>query len=223
MANDKQNFQMSVPAPMVWSAVVEPRPERPNPKDPRAPFKAAYEATWLLTAAHPDWEPLRQMLRENCPEVHAANPYPVLDGDVIANQAVALKKDREWARGKILFKAKCNVKKLDGSLLIPPRLVVLLNGKFVNYDTTDAPRQLAAKFFYSGVLAIGTFHIQGYEGMGGGVSAYLNEVLSLNTGDRIAGGMDPEERYGSPDSFARYTGHVSNISPTAGAPVHGLV
>lgn len=219
--DQSKTYQMTVPAPMVWCSVVEPRPERPNPKDPRVPFKAAYEATFLFTKEHPDWEPICAIMRAELPDVHVADPYPVLDGHKVADVAKAANKDREWARGKILFKAKSNVKKLDGGLLIPPALVVILNGKFVKYDTADAPRTLASKFFYSGVSAIGTFHIAGYPGMGGGVTAYLNEVLSLNTGERIAGGMEPEEKYGSADNFSRYTGHVSAVNPTEG--LHGLV
>jgi hypothetical protein len=91
----------------------------------------------------------------------------------------------------------------------------------VQYGTSDAPREIATPFFYSGVLAIGTFQIVGYEGMGGGVSAYLNEVLSLNSGERIAGGPDAEEKYGPATDFSKYTGHVSAIDPTAG--LTGLV
>ncbi len=216
-----KTYQMTHPAPMIWCHLIEPRPERKDAKN--RVFKAAYEATFLFAQDHPDWQPLRAMLRANVDGV--TNPkFPVDDGNAVADAARAKQKDREWARGKILFQAKSNVKKVDGSLLIPPRLVVLLGGKYVNYDTTDAPRALASKFFYSGVLALGTFNLKSYEpGMNspGGVTAYLNEVLSLNVGDRIAGGPDAEEKYGNAANFSQYTGHVSHVDPTAG--LTGLV
>lgn len=214
-----KTYQMTVPAPMVWCHVVDPRPER---KDATGRvFKACYEATFLFTPEHPDWTPLRTLMR-SAVDPGVTNPtFPVDDGNTIANAAQAKNKDREWARGKILFKAKSNVVKLDGSPLIPPRLVVLLGNKYVNYDTTDAPRALASKFFYSGVLAVGTFHVQGYTGMGGGVTAYLNEIMSLNTGERIAGGPDAEEKYGDAGRFTQYMGSASSINPSEG--LTGLV
>ncbi len=156
------------------------------------------------------------------PEVTNTDPYPVDDGTKIADAARANNRDREFARGKILFKAKSSVATLTGEPLMPPRLVVLQNGKYQPYGVTN-DRTLATPFFYSGVMAIGTFNFVGYTGMGGGVTAYLNEVLSLNTGDRIGGGVDPEEKYGSADKFAQYTGHVVvSYDPTEGMTA-GLV
>jgi hypothetical protein len=212
-----KQYVMTVPAPFVWNYLVTPKPERTVRG---MVFKAAYEATVMFAPDHPDWLPIRTLLRANLP-AGAAEKFPVEDGTKIADEAKAKGKDREWARGKILFGPHSNVKKQDGSMLIPPRLVVLFNGKYVSYGTSEVPRELAAPFFYSGVLGIGTFMIDGYEGMGGGVTAYLNEVLSLNTGERIAGGPDAEEKYGPATDFSKYTGHVSSIDPTAG--LTGLV
>ncbi len=225
MADLTKQYVMTVPAPFVWNYLITPKPERTVTKPGRAPivFKAAYEATILFAPDHPDWVNIRALLRS----AHSALPagasekFPVDDGTKIADEAKAKNKDREWARGKILFNPHSNVKKQDGSALMPPRLVALLNGKYVTYGTAEQPRELATPYFYSGVLGIGTFMIDGYEGMGGGVTAYLNEVLSLNTGERIAGGPDAEEKYGPATDFSKYTGHVSSIDPTAG--LTGLV
>ncbi len=212
-----KQYVMTVPAPFVWNYLVTPKPERTVRG---MVFKAAYEATVLFAPDHPDWVNIRALLRANLP-AGASEKFPVDDGTKIADEAKAKNKDREWARGKILFNPHSNVKKQDGSALMPPRLVALLNGKYVTYGTTEVPRELAAPYFYSGVLGIGTFMIDGYEGMGGGVTAYLNEVLSLNTGERIAGGPDAEEKYGPATDFSKYTGHVSSVDPTAG--LAGLV
>ena len=213
----KKNYQMTHPAPIVWNYLVTPKPERTDNKG--RVFRAAYETTILLTPEHPDWQPLRGLMRAALP-AGAAEKFPVDLGDTIADEAKAKNKDREWARGKIMLGVKSAVKKQDGSLLMPPRLFVLLNGKYESFGVTNE-RILATPYFYSGVQAIGTFTINGYEGMGGGVNLYLNEVLSLNVGERIAGGADPDEKYGDPSRFAHVTGHVSAVDPTKG--LAGLV
>ena len=217
-----KQYVMTVPAPLVWNYLIAPKSGHTVTKPGKAPivFKARYEATILFAPDHPDWLPIRTLLQANLP-AGAAEKFPVDDGTKIADEAFKKQKDREWARGKILFNPHSNVKKQDGSALMPPRLVVLLNGKYVQYGTAEQPRELATPYFYSGVLGIGTFMIEGYEGMGGGVTAYLNEVLSLNTGEHIAGGPDAEEKYGPAIDFSKYTGHVSSIDPTAG--LTGLV
>ena len=211
-ANPAQSYQMTVPTQMVWTYLITPKPERTVRG---MVFKAAYEATFVFAPDHPDWAPIRDLLRASLP-AGAAEKFPVEDGNKVADEAKAKNKDREWARGKVLFNPHSNVKKQDGSLLMPPRLIALLNGKYVQYGSPEQPRELAASYFYSGVLAVGTFQIEGYEGMGGGVTAYLNEVLSLNHGERIAGGPDAEEKYGDANRFAQYTGHVSAVNPLTG-------
>jgi Protein of unknown function (DUF2815) len=218
--NPEGFYQMTNPAPFVWNHLVTPKAERTVRG---MVFKAAYEATVLFTSDHPDFEPLVALVKAATPAVAPAFPNgtPFSNGTKLADEANANGKNREWARGKILFNPHSNVQKRDGSMLFPPQLVVLLNNKYVRYGSAELPRELAAPYFYSGVLAIGTFAIAGYEGMGGGVTAYLNEVLSLNSGERIAGGPDAEEKYGPAVDFSKYTGHVSNTDPTAG--LAGLV
>ncbi len=232
MANQDNIYQMTHPAPLIWSHLITPQPEHTRGK---TVFKTSYNGVFLLTKEHPDWAPIASKMQALAAKDLPGNStpsFPGLDrdaegklsisGDNVANAAKAAGKDREWARGKIMFKAQSNVKTLKGDLLMPPRLVVLLNGKYVNYGTSEAPRELAAKFFYSGVLAVGTFMFSSYEGFGGGVTAYLNEVLSLNSGERIAGGPDAEEKYGDAGKFSQYTGHVSNVDPV-GTGLTGLV
>ncbi len=177
MDNNSNIYQMTVPAPLVWPHLITPQAEHTRGK---TVFKSVYKGTFLLSQDHPDWQPIREKMRSLAPA--GADKFPVEDGTKMAEEARAKHRDREWARGKILFTAQSNVN----------------------------------KFFYSGVLAIGTFMFSAYEGFGGGVTAYLNEVLSLNSGDKIAGGPDAEEKYGDASRFDQYTGHVSNLDPTAG-------
>lgn len=227
--SDVQSFTMTKPAPMIWCHAISPRPERTVNGEK---FPAGYEATFLFPADHPDLAEIKKLLGataagfDKFAEKIAGNkaagrsPYdglkfPLENGTKMADAGKAKDRDREFLRGAAVFKAKSNVAKRDGTPLSPPRLVVLQNGKYVRYSD-EHERPLAKKFFYSGVLAIGTFNFVPYAGMGGGVSAYLNEILSLNAGDPIATGADDEAKYGSPDKFSGYVGKVSAEDPTVG-------
>lgn len=233
--SDVEQFQMTKPAPIVWAHVITPRPARKMKNGETA--EPAYEATFLFPADHPDlatikgllskvatnFPPFAERIAENKKMERAALTgiaFPLENGNKIADKGVATSKDREFARGMALLKAKSNVEiktgPKKGQLLSPPRLVVLQNGQYVRYSE-EHERPLARKFFYSGVLAVGTFGLSPYAGMGGGVTVYLNEILSLNAGEKINTGADDEAKYGSPDTFKGYVGHVSSVDPTAGA------
>lgn len=230
--SDVEQFQMTKPAPVIWAHVVTPRPERRLKNGETV--EPAYQASWLFPPDHPDLPTIRSILAKaiagyDADSVKAkieANkaagraPYddlkfPLTNGDKTADRGKATDKDREFCRGMAILQGKSNVvikagpKK--GQPLSPPRLVVLQNGKYIRYQ--DDERPLAKRFFYSGVLAIGTFGFVPYAGMGGGVSAYLNEILSLNVGEKIATGVDDEAKYGSPDTYKGYVGHVSAVNP----------
>lgn len=229
MSDLQSSFQMTKPAPVVWVHAIAPRPER---KVAGEVFASQYEATFLFEPDHPDLAEIKKLiaaavtgndkLAEKLAENKAAGrqpfagiKFPIESGNKIADAGAAKGKDREFLRGKAMLKAKGLVAKRDGTPLAPPRLVVLQNGKYVRYGD-EVERKLAGKFFYSGVLAVGTFGLVAYTGMGGGVSAYLNEILSLNAGERINTGVDDEAKYGSPDAFKGYVGKVSAEDPTAG-------
>lgn len=225
--SDLEQFQMTKPAPLIWAHAISPRPDRVVKGEQ---YPGGYEATFLLAPEHPDLTTIKSLLQraamgfdkfaEKIADNKAAGrasldglKFPLESGDKMADRGKAANKDREFCRGMAVLKAKSNVAKRDGTPLSPPRLVVLQNGKYVRYQ--DDERPLAKRFFYSGVLAIGTFGFVPYAGMGGGVSCYLNEILSLNAGDKIATGIDDEAKYGSPDTYKGYVGHVSAVDPTA--------
>lgn len=228
--SDLEQFVMTKPAPLVWAHLVTPRPERVVQGEK---YASQYEATFLFAADHPDLAAIRQLLGKTASGFDkfadklqankaAGRPpfdglkFPLENGNKLAEQGAAKGKDREFARGMGLLKGKANVAKRDGTPLSPPRLVVLQNGRYVRYNE-EHERPLAKKFFYSGVLAIGTFAFVPYTGMGGGITCYLNEVLSLNAGDKIATGVDDEAKYGDPNTFKGYIGQVSAEDPMAGA------
>lgn len=231
--SDVEQFQMTKPAPIVWAHVVAPRPARKMVNGEMA--EPAYEATFLFSAEHPDLATIKGLLAKTATgfapfaDKIAGNKaagraaldglkFPLENGNKIADKGVATNKDREFARGMALLKAKSNVEiktgPKKGQLLMPPRLVVLQNNQYVRYSE-EHERPLARKFFYSGVLAVGTFGFSPYAGMGGGVAVYLNEILSLNAGEKINTGVDDETKYGSPDTFKGYVGQVSSVDPTA--------
>jgi len=234
MSDVDLSFQMTKPAQVVWAHVISPRPARKMKNGETA--EPAYETTFLFPADHPDlptikslmakaatsFEPFAEKITGNKNAGRAALDgikFPLENGNKIADKGAATGKDREFARGMAMLKAKSNVEikagPKKGQPLSPPRLVVLQNGKYVRY-TDEHERPLAKKFFYSGALAIGTFNFAPYAGMGGGVTVYLNEIMSLNAGEKINTGGDDEAKYGDPNAFASYVGHQSSVDPTAG-------
>lgn len=235
--SDLEQFQMTKPAPLIWSHLIVPRPARKMKNGETS--EPCYEGTWLFPTDHPDLAAIKAMMARAAmaygpfADKIAANKaagrapldglkFPLENGNTVADKGVTAGKDREFARGMALLKAKSNVEiktgPKKGQPLSPPRLVVLQNGQYVRYSE-EHERPLARKFFYSGVLAVGTFAFSPYAGMGGGVACYLNEILSLNAGEKIATGVDDEAKYGSPDTFKGYVGHVSSVDPTVDSDV----
>lgn len=204
MANTQ--IQMTEPAPMVWINLVKPR-SGDQKRKPR------FETTFLLRPDSADLKRIEAEIQQIAAEKfgHMPQSIPLARGDRLADEAKAKGKDREFLRGYIRLSAHAPVAKLNGDPLMPPRIKVVLNGAII--DRTD-DRALAQPALYSGVLTIGTLSFAAYEGMGGGISCYVNEVLSLNKGERINTGVSDEERYA--EALNKYVGHVSAVDPTAG-------
>lgn len=220
-ATQSLSYQMTKPAIVVWPSVVVPK--RASVKLQNEP---RFECDFLFKEDHPDLAPIMAMMK-TCATAEfgvgiSGRKFPLQRGDKIADDAKLKGRDREFMRGYTKFQVHANVEikqgPKKGQPLAPPRLVVLLNGKYLRFSE-DHERALAKQYFYSGVFAVGTFTFVAYPGMGGGVSAFLNEILSLNTGERIKTGIDDEERYGSADQFKGYIGHQSAVDPTAGADI----
>jgi hypothetical protein len=49
--------------------------------------------------------------------------------------------------------------------------------------------------------------------MGPGITAFLNEIVSLNRGERLAGGFDPAAKY---SAATRHIGQTTQVDPTVG-------
>lgn len=122
--------------------------------------------------------------------------------------------DRSYYAGQFVLMAQKPEKSRAGALLTPPRLVVLQGRQHVEY--ADTQRTLAKSFFFNGVLAAVSVQLKEFSGFGGGVTCYLDRVLSLNVGDPIHIGRDDESVFGTADSYSEYVGHISAEMPSAG-------
>lgn len=210
MAHEVFAYQMTKPAIVLYPHVVVPRRE-----NTKLNIESRFECDFVFPEDHPDFAPLKALLAKAMSTLEAdGRKVPLVRGDKRAEADTS--GVLAFLKGQSILKAHSNLvikagpKK--GQDLAPPRLVVVINNEYVRY--ADEERILAKKFFYSGVMAIGTFGIQAYEGMGGGCTVFLNEILSLNVGDKINTGVDDETKYGAP---TQYIGKLSSVNPTIGA------
>lgn len=175
-----------------------------------------WEATFLFAADHPNLREIKQLClaiaeskQPGITRDQNAWQYPWQSADAfIAKQegkVDAPKRDNDWLRGKVLLNAHTN--------LYVPRLCVLLPGRGVVDFNDDAARLTVKDKFYAGVECLAEFNFQWFNASNRappGVTCYLNRVLSLNRGERRAGGKTGQETFGA------YIGHLSAISPTGG-------
>lgn len=218
------NYQMTKAAPAIWVWAVTPKPA--NVKLGSAP---GYEVTLLLDPSGADFAEINRICGELAMAefgTMAGKKFPIKDGTAEADAARAMTppKDKEFLRGKILLRAHSPEKRRDNTLGNPPRLLVYnkVTGKYDRY-TEPHERAQAKSMFYSGVLAIAQIGLKAYPGQGGGVTAYLNEIVSFNVGDKIITGVDDNERLGDATKYVGHIGTSSPINPTAAGPLAGFV
>ncbi len=213
-------YPMKFAAPVIWVWVSSPKPENVKDKIP-----SSYQATFLLTPDHPDFGPINEI----CGELAMAEfgtmvgkKFPITNGtaDADAARAMTPPKDKEFLRGKILLAAHSKVKKMDGTLANPPRLLVY-NKASGKYDRFSEPHERAQVkgMFYSGVHCIAQLAFATYTGFGGGVTAYLNEIVSFNVGEKIITGVDDNERLGDASKYVGHLGITSQVNPMAAGPM----
>lgn len=111
----------------------------------------------------------------------------------------------ELFAGKVLLKS---------NTIYAPPLSLFSNG-LTKFQAESRP--MAEKYFYPGVRVVAEINLQPHA-VGSnmpGVKAYLNELISTNTGDRIAGGKPTEEK------FSSFMGRMTSADPAAPAPELG--
>lgn len=230
---DGRYLAQEMPKILLYPHVVEPQDKRDA--DGALTGKRAYQVDFLMDPADPDLEPLRKLTcslinsafpdkvatAKNLAKASGGLTYaslltalstigvghPFADGTIKADAAAEKGKPREEQRGKIIFKAQKPEMKKDGvTKLQPPRLGALENGRIVQFDTADK-RALNAHKFFQGAEAYFEVTLATYTGFGGGVTAYLNDVLVNGKGEAFGSGPSMTEK------FNKVHGSVSTVNP----------
>lgn len=204
--DNKGVYSLTQPTTLTFPNLLEARAVQVKGKDSGEP---KFSSNFELAVDHPDLTGLKAkaaaIARAKWPGRDLKElAFPFTDGSKLADKAKAKGKDREFSRGKVVLTARSKFQ---------PRLSILEGGKIVDLET-DEQIKLHGRKFYSGVQALAMFNFVAYDGVGNnpdGVTAYLNMVLSLNKGQKLAGGQSAAE------VFKGYVGTVSDEDPTGGA------
>ena len=201
MSQNKEDntFTLTTPVRMIFVNLLTPRAFKPG-------AEAKFSASFLIPEGSPDLEPLKTMLlrvyRDAFPGAAIeAFRLPLKKGDAQADKAKAKGKDLEIARGHWV---------LGSSSGYRPVLSVAANNTVIDLNNEELLAKYGAQF-YAGVEAYGAVFFKDYTitEANWGVTAYLQNVLSLNRGAKIGAASGASR-------FANYTGHVSQTDPTGG-------
>lgn len=195
-------YKFSTPHVLIYPHLLTPRAFK-DPKTGRE-GKPRYEASFLFNdLSDIDLTAMVTIAADAARAMHPGRDLkslrmPFKKGDELAAKAEAKSKERNWAKGSIILETKTEHL---------PKMGVVKAGRVVDLLS---PAEVAANIgaFYSGTEAYAQVRFVAYEGMGGGVTAYLQHVLSLNKGDKIAGGQSTAEVFGG------YIGIETNEDPT---------
>jgi hypothetical protein len=195
-------YTLNEAVPVIWQDLFKARKFDAN-------AKPKFGATFLLPKGSEDLKQIEGIVKAVA--FSAGFPitkYPLKDGDVLAQQGKG-----SFLEGHVVFRTSTS----DDAR--PPIL------RFAESETSlvtfeEHNRLLAQPRFYAGVLCGGSFGFSAYQGMGGCVTAYLNEIVSLGIGEAIQDrGGDGTKKH---ESLLKYVGRVSRKDPTVGmAPQDG--
>lgn len=198
-------FNLTSPAVLLFPNLLEPKPFMKNGK---AQGEPKYSASLIFEAENPDLKAMKEkvtsLARMRWPDKPFSElAFPFSNGDKNADKRVAKgKQDGEHLRGKVLMKSSSKYE---------PRLSVLVDGKLVDLDT-DMLKAAHKGKFYNGVEVLAQINFVPYDPIGenakGGVTAYLNMVVSTGKGKRLSGGATASE------VFKGYVGGISAEDPT---------
>jgi len=212
-------YQVNHAATLAFPILFDPKSFKgPNGKDKGDP---KYSATFVLKNDHPDLQGLKAKVvevakakwpgRDVIADMKAgAIKLPFSAGEKLIEKRVAKLKAAgkeddgkgKFQEGSTVFKAKSDY---------PPGLGVVANGQIV--EVTQDNKAVHRAAFYFGVQCLFRLNFSAYDGVDEGkpgVTAYLDMVLSLNKGDRLAG------RQSAADIFKGVAGLISTEDPTAG-------
>lgn len=207
-------FNLTLPVVLAFPNLLEAKPFMKNGKPQGDP---KYSANLIIAADHPDLKPMKELVtslaRQRWPDKPFSElAFPFTSGDKLAEARKAKgKDDGDYQRGKVVMNAKSKYE---------PRLSVLINGKLVDLDT-DILKALHKNKFYNGVEVLAQINFVPYDPIGqnakGGVTAYLNIVVSTGKGKRLSGGAPASE------VFKGYVGGVSAEDPTNGDNLDNVI
>jgi hypothetical protein len=213
------DFNVNPPVPIIFvDTLLAAKPVRAKDGTVGAP---RYGVNALIAMDHPQMQQMKDLIIRLAMAAFPDRRDPSTGQWSSVGLTLPLKSsDKEYAKGHLVLNAGKPergrpVGNEPGALLVPPRLWTINGGKYVQFDGPTRPA--FAQLVWDGVLASLAVQFKAYLGMGGGVTCYLNDVVTMNSGDKIEGvRADPAARFGHADSFAQYQGHVTAHDPAAG-------
>lgn len=206
MATTDGIYNLTQAVVMAFPQLLEPKAFKKNGKETG---EAKYSANFNFPIDSEDLKAMKalaaKLARAKWPDKPFAElVFPFTSGDKSADERKAKgKDDGEYMRGKVIMSARSKHE---------PRLSYIEGGRIIDLET-DTTKHAAKGKFYPGVEVLAQFNFVAYDGVGqnkGGVTAYLNMVLSTGKGARISGGQTASE------AFKGYVGTVSAEDPTGG-------
>lgn len=211
MAYDAENppvVSLTSPATLTFPNLLEPRAVKgPNGKPNGEP---KFSVNLEFNPDHPDLGRIKakaaEVARAKWPGRDLRElAVPWTSGDKLAAKAKAKGKNREFSEGKVVVTARSKFR---------PTLSFLEGGKIVELED-DSGIKANIRKFYSGCDVLAEVRLQAYDGVGqnpDGVNAYINQVMSLNRGKKVAGGGKS-----ATETFKDVVGKFSAEDPTEGA------
>lgn len=200
-----QKYTFTAPVRMIYPHLFEPHTYKD--KSGKAKGDPKYSASFIVPEGHPDLQPLQalavRIFEAEWPgKAPEAQFFPLFkSGTKMADEAVARGQKKEELRGSIIF---------YGSSAKQPNLSVITDGRLLNLFDEAALAMHKGKF-YPGVECYPSVLLTAFTVGLTGVNAYLNNLLSINSGERIQGERDAAKVY------AHVAGGLSTVDPRPAA------
>jgi hypothetical protein len=213
------NFVFNVPVRIVWTDTLFETSVYTDPVT-KQPGKPTYSCLIMIDPANPAFAEMKKVAlgvanvcfpgRDVVAQFQTSPKgfkFPWYAGDADNAKRVQTAKDPyEWQKGQVLMRAHSGEK-------YPPGLGFFDGARKIEVKDPAAKALHKGKFF-SGTKALVAVNFGPYGKADevAGITAYLQSVLSLNTGDPIGGGRKSIE-----DTFSGYVGHSTGENPLTGA------
>lgn len=206
-------YTMTAPVVMVHPQLFEAKAIGPKGKESGTP---KFSASFLLKSDSTDLAAMKALVSKlakarwpgrNFQDPDSPVKFPFANGDKLADKRKAKtgKDDGDFNRGHVVMSARSKFE---------PKLSVLDGKQIIDLSS---PELIAAhkNKFYFGTEVLATFNFVPYDGVGAnpdGVTCYMNLIMSLNRGRKIA-----TSTVSAADAFRGYIGAMSAEDPTSGS------